>query len=361
MKRSLILSAAVVLSASGLAFAQETGAKMDKKVETTKAETKKLVVGDAAPALSVEKWVKGAEITGFEKGRIYVVEFWATWCGPCIASMPHLSELQKQYAGKGLTIIGVTSADERNTLEKVQAMVADKGETMGYTVAWDTERKTSEAYMKAAGKNGIPCAFVVDQKSNIAYIGHPARLDIVLEKVIDNTWDYTKGPQSLRDLSDRQNKIAELAEDKPAEALKMLADLEKEFPSVGKTMMKQKYAMLMDTGDKAGASAVGNQLVAEAVAHKDSMSLNEIAWNIVDPEANVKNKDLDLAMKAATEADRLTNHENGAILDTLARVYFLKGDTTKAIELQTLAVAKAEDDMKAELEKSLDEYKKAKH
>src|SRR4030095_14718603 len=131
----------------------------------------------------------GAPVAGFEKGKTYVVEFWATWCGPCIAGMPHLSALQRQYREKGVTFIGVTSKDTRgNDLPAVEAMVKDKGDGMDYTVAWDTERKTGEAYMKAAGQNGIPCCFLVDGTGKIVYIGHPMFLDLPMEQVVAGTW-----------------------------------------------------------------------------------------------------------------------------------------------------------------------------
>jgi thiol-disulfide isomerase/thioredoxin len=150
--------------------------------------------GDPAPALHVAQWIKGDAVPAFEQGKVYVVEFWATWCGPCIASMPHLSELQERYADKGLTIIGMSSVDSRNTLEQVQKMVAEKGDGMGYTVAWDDARKTNEAYMQAAGRNGIPCSFLIDGAGKLAYVGHPMWLEMPLEGLFAGTW--TRSPAS---------------------------------------------------------------------------------------------------------------------------------------------------------------------
>src|SRR4051794_37880273 len=67
----------------------------------------KLRVGDPAPLLKVSKWLQGKEVKRYEPGKVYVVEFWATWCGPCIGAMPHLSNLQTEFKDRGLTVIGV--------------------------------------------------------------------------------------------------------------------------------------------------------------------------------------------------------------------------------------------------------------
>jgi len=63
-----------------------------------------LNVGDPAPALTSGEFVKGEPVKEFAKGKTYVVEFWATWCGPCRASIPHLSKLQEQ--NHDITFIG---------------------------------------------------------------------------------------------------------------------------------------------------------------------------------------------------------------------------------------------------------------
>jgi hypothetical protein len=93
------------------------------------------------------------------------------------------------------------------------------------------------------------------------------------------------------------------------------------------------------------------------IKQKDAQGLNAVAWGMVDPAAPAENPDLDLALRAAEAADQIAGHSDAAILDTLARVHFVRGDVAKAIELQTKAVDLAEGDMKAELAKALAEYK----
>src|SRR5262245_53253144 len=142
-----------------------------------------LKAGDPAPTLKVSAWLQGEEVKAFEPGKVYVVEFWSTSCGPCIAFMPHLAELQKRYKGKGVTIIGCTAAAFTDTQEKAAAFVKKLGPALGYRFAFASDR-TFEAWMKAAGREGIPCSFAVDKAGRIAYIGSPLYLGVALEKVV---------------------------------------------------------------------------------------------------------------------------------------------------------------------------------
>ncbi len=135
---------------------------------------KVLKVGDAAPAIMIDAWLAGNEVKAFERGRVYAVEFWATWCPPCIDSIPHLTKLQKDH--KGLTVIGV-AASERGEgdarLAKLRAFIKDQGPKMAYTVAFDGDREMAKGWLEAARKGSIPTSFVVDAEGVIAFIGHP--------------------------------------------------------------------------------------------------------------------------------------------------------------------------------------------
>jgi thiol-disulfide isomerase/thioredoxin len=167
---------------------------------------KSLNVGDTAPLLQPAKWLKGTPVPSFEPGKVYVVEFWATWCGPCKANIPHLTELAKQYQGK-VDVIGVDiweSDDPKiNTLPKVTAFVQSQGAHMVYHVAADTlDGRISSAWMKPAGENGIPTAFIIGKDGRIAWIGNPAvGLATVLPRVIDDKFDVT----AARTLRNQQN------------------------------------------------------------------------------------------------------------------------------------------------------------
>ncbi len=156
----------------------------------------RLTIGDPAPALAVSDWVKGAPVEVKLAGDVQqteqdvvVLEFWATWCGPCVASIPHVTEMQQTYKDRGVRIVGVTALDDNNTLEMVEDFVKEQGDAMAYGVAFDKDRTAYKAYMKAAGQNGIPTAFILDRTGRVAWIGHPMSMDKPLEQIVSGKFD----------------------------------------------------------------------------------------------------------------------------------------------------------------------------
>jgi thiol-disulfide isomerase/thioredoxin len=298
-----------------------------------------LKAGDAAPEVAVTKWVKGAPVKGFEQGKAYVVEFWATWCGPCIVGMPHLSELQRRYADQGLTVIGMTDPDPNNSLEQVEAMVAAKDDVMAYTVAWDESGQSDTRYMKAAKQNGIPTSFLVDKSGKIAFIGHPMWLDLPVAKVLDGTWDAVAGNAEIAEATKRLNAAFSLMRSDPGGALDAMEALVGEHGGVASLVENVRLSLTLGAGRYDDAFALAAKQVEQAVEEKDAVTLNAVAWALVDPAAKLEKRDLDLALEAAAAANALTGGKDAATLDTLARVYAWKGDLTKAIAIQEKAVA----------------------
>jgi thiol-disulfide isomerase/thioredoxin len=154
-----------------------------------------VVIGDPAPALKISKWVKGDDVTNLDSNKTYVVEFWATWCGPCKESIPHLTQMAHEFTN--ITFIGVDiSENGDHKVALVSEFVKKMGDKMDYHVGMDTEDKfMADNWMKAAGQNGIPTAFLI-QQGEIYWIGHPMELEKPLTEVAAGTFDIKKAKQS---------------------------------------------------------------------------------------------------------------------------------------------------------------------
>jgi len=334
-----------------------------------------LGVGDPAPAIQVKEFVKGTPVASLEKGKRYVVEFWATWCGPCRVTIPHLTELQKKHPD--FTFVGVSVWEQDQ--QKVKPFVEQMGEKMAYTVAMDdvpaggngNEGKMAKSWMEAAGQDGIPAAFLIDKDGKIAWIGHPMQLEEPLAKVAAGTWDLTAAQaQSQKEQADRQ-KMRELQEKlakaqqsgDPHQLLTVLDEAITANPAMEANLGVPKYLVLTrGVKDPAKAQTYGNHLV-DTVLNNDAGPLNQLAWSIVAPDAPKPGAgSVKLALKAAQRADELTQGKELAIADTLARAYFMSGNRAKAIETQQRAVklaAGAPPEVGRELQQRLDVYKKA--
>ena len=140
--------------------------------------------GLPAPRLAVKKWFKGAPLTEIAPKGTYVVEFWATWCGPCVQSIPHLTQVAKR--NPDVTFVGVSVWEDGKA---IPAFVAKMGAKMDYRVGWGGDQDgMARTWMKAAGQNGIPTAFVV-QDGTVMWVGHPMELERPLGEVLDGTFD----------------------------------------------------------------------------------------------------------------------------------------------------------------------------
>jgi len=151
MKKSITI---LLLFVSAVVVAQESN--NGKKLWA------KSILNEKAPELVVEKWISKQPDT---KGKFVLIDFWATWCGPCRAYIPSLNDIQKKYADK-VVIIGVS--DE--SAEKVEAFNNPK---INYFEAIDT---------KGVVKNqlevkGIPHAILIDPKGIVRWEGFPLLKD----------------------------------------------------------------------------------------------------------------------------------------------------------------------------------------
>ena len=328
-----------------------------------------LTVGDPAPPLALGAWLKGEPIDTFEKGNVYVVEFWATWCGPCIGGMPHLSELQRRYEDE-VTIIGVNIWEREPAA--VPAWMEREGDAlMDYAVAMQEGTRMAETWMEPAGERGIPASFIVDRDSTIAWIGHPGSLDEPLASVVAGTWDIeaARSERERERAIERERRAAEerfreRASDELA-AYRDAGSQEERVDAVDAILAldpPQEVALrYFDQGFT--GSAFGLQDPGRAIrfvrAHKDLLRdsgagyLFRYASMMLDIDVFDGVRDLGLIVELAERAYELDN-DDPAVSSLCARAHM-----ERAVALQREAVKHASDAERAGMREALSRYESA--
>lgn len=332
-----------------------------------------LDVGDKAPATRPKTQIKGEAVKAFEKGKLYIFECWATWCPPCVASIPHLEELNKKMGPKGVVITGVNVWEGEKSPEaakKVKDFVKAQGDKMSYAVAIGGEKFLRD-WLEAAKVNGIPHAFVINGDGVIVWMGHPMELN---EKMLGDFLTGTKTPEPEKNKSEKKTKDG-IVKDETSSALEKLGEaLNKNNFDLAEKLLPEALQNL-NSGDQANLKESVESIIAlgrgdpskinamyekSALDHIDNAEVqNEIAWDLLTNPRFGKNINLALAEKCAVRAVALSKEDEADKLDTLARVRWLQGQKDEAIKLQEKAVRKASYlTLKEELQLTLDSLRK---
>ncbi len=167
--------------------------------------------GDAVTPDSLGKaeWVTGSAPAAWEPGKLYVLECWATWCGPCLAVIPHVDELYDKYQEKGLRVIGMNVWEDGK--DKVAAFVKTKGDGMSYPVAYVGKGGDFEnTWLKPAGVRGIPHAFLV-KDGKVLLTTHPAQLtEGLVEGLLAGGDAATKALADMKAAQEKQQEISKV-------------------------------------------------------------------------------------------------------------------------------------------------------
>jgi thiol-disulfide isomerase/thioredoxin len=136
----------------------------DQQVALERKPTKPMPkTGTVPPEVIAKDWLnidKAPTLAGM-KGKVVVVEFWATWCGPCVAGIPHLNKLHEEYGSKGLVILSFTDQSKAG----IDKFIKDK--PMKYVLGTGSE--LSAEY----GVEGIPHAFIIGRDGKLLWQGSP--------------------------------------------------------------------------------------------------------------------------------------------------------------------------------------------
>ncbi len=322
----------------------------------------RLKIGDAAPAIDAMAWIRGAPVTGYLPGHVYVVEFWATWCAPCEAIMPHLSDLQRKHAGQ-ITVIGVNvrEADSgaNTSVDAISAFVKKKDERMAYTVAMDDPaRKTVfEAWMVAGGSYAIPTSFVVDGSGKLVWMGYPsvstAAFDTAIEQALLGSSDLAAAWTMQTEINEENFESLQVQT-----IIRALKDAQQ----------RKDYCSVITEADRLGAQSpqwawemfsakLGALLQLDAIqglkyAHATAQDIalrknigqtdNPQYWgavgSVIAAEENLSKDTYELGLDYLQEA-AATNTGNLSTWEAIARVHSRLGNLRQAIVAQEKALA----------------------
>jgi thiol-disulfide isomerase/thioredoxin len=304
----------------------------------TAQKEQQLVVGDDAPPITFTKWMKGDSIAELNKGKIYVIDLWATWCVPCIAGMPRLTEIQKKYKND-IYVLGITSVDSfGNTFENAQAFLNEKTDITSYHFAWVPESSSSgkdrygkqlrgiflHPWMRLIGSYSLPTAFIINKEGKIAFIGDPAMIEKTLDEMVQGKFD----------LATAKNNYLQTA--------KAGIDID----SMKATIKRKDIDKAISYGDK----------LLNGYTYYNPKTFLSLSTAISTNE-EINNARLNqIALRAARKAVQLTHFESSGYFDALATAYYRIGDYFNAALSEQSAIGLSEGTMKENQKKNLDKY-----
>lgn len=253
--------------------------------------------------------------------------------------IPKLTALQKELGEKGLVVIGVTTGDPKNSIDKVRSLVSNKGDTMDYTVAFDDGRKTWEAFMSASGRRSIPSTFLIDRSGTVVFIGHPNESEEIIRAVVDGTYRPADAELNRR-AEEEFIEMHQLLGRDQEKALVLLDAWKETYPTRIPAYQDRIMVIHLRIGQGDEAKAIAEELLRKYGDAKDLGNLNTLGLMWTNERTNPGKLHPEFAIEVAKKGVEVGGEEIGAKL-ILADAYFMSGAVPQAIAIVEEALVKA--------------------
>jgi thiol-disulfide isomerase/thioredoxin len=261
---------------------------------------KELLVGDLVPDVAFSEFLRGDPLWALARKTIYVIEFWASWCAPCVQAIPDLNRLQAKHPE--IVVIGVVAMEKD---DKARAFVEKKGGEIRYRIALQaaTPQPTTQGHrdsgamtrdwLDASYSSGIPVAFLVDRSGRVAWIGGPREVEKRLDELLAGRLDLDAVAETYRrEMADRFNKerfdlgkafaAASKTKDK-AEFFRLFDEAVAAHPQIEARVASMKLILLLRDGEAGkDATLAYARRMSDSVARNDAQVLMQIGVFLIN-------------------------------------------------------------------------------
>ncbi|MDT4897124.1 MAG: hypothetical protein QOH25_2201 [Acidobacteriota bacterium] len=165
-------------------------------LQTLQRKQKQLrLQGEIAPEITIVKWIEQAPLKISDlRGRVVLLDFWATWCGPCLAAFPHLREWQEKYKDRGLVILGITRyyghGDGKELTPEEELVFLERFKKQ-YNLTYGVAVTDTDNNHRSYGVSAIPTAVLIDRQGVIRLMttgsggGNETEISAAIEKLLE--------------------------------------------------------------------------------------------------------------------------------------------------------------------------------
>lgn len=312
--------------------------------------------GDRVPDLGDSVvWFHGGSAPSFASGKVYVLDFWATWCPPCYPMIDRLSALARDHQADGLVVVGLTIGTDLGT--PLPRFLEREGARIAYSLAVPRDDEALKTALVHPALNppddfDIPHLMIVDRRGRLAWassVGNPEHgFEDALESVLSDSWDLQFEADRVRKMMEavaagvgQLEAIRGLREAGDlARAATALRPLVAESPAVFAAEAVALFRQMLCAGRESSAYAFGRQLLGGGLEER-VVELMQFQ-RAITMTPGLEHRDLPLAADAVRAAQHLKADDDPDLIYALAKIALLGGDTERARTLQAEAVRLAE-------------------